>query len=262
MPLIGALIDFTPLSTARSSDVDANFAAIRTAFNDSAVLTDVGRIISVTHVWNALQTFNQGATFSHATGLYTDTITERTPALGVTVDGVLLKDGGVTLTGGSTGTSLSLSGTLAVTGVTTHTGDVVAAVVRRATPDGADNSSLVLAGAGAAGYLRGAVINLYGNEHASLGSIELVPGNVAGARIVFTHGNATEAGRMADGNLVWGTGALAVGAVSGFVYIPTSPGAPTGVPTAYAGRAPIHIDSTNGRFYAYYGGAWHYAALT
>lgn len=39
--------------------------------------------------WSGLQTF------SHASGLATDVITERTPAAGVTADGVLLKDGHV-----------------------------------------------------------------------------------------------------------------------------------------------------------------------
>lgn len=38
-------------------------------------------------------------TFSHASGLKTDDIVERTAAAGVTIDGVVLKDGGVTATG-------------------------------------------------------------------------------------------------------------------------------------------------------------------
>lgn len=37
-------------------------------------------------------------TFSNATGVTTDTVTERTSAAGVTIDGVLLKDGGITTT--------------------------------------------------------------------------------------------------------------------------------------------------------------------
>ena len=75
--------------------------------------------------------------------------------------------------------------------------------------------------------------------------------------------SGTERGRIdGDGNFVWGTAALATNATNGFLYVPTSAGAPTGAPTAYTGRAPLHIDATNGRIYAYYGGAWHYATLT
>ncbi len=66
-----------------------------------------------------------------------------------------------------------------------------------------------------------------------------------------------------NGNVVLGSqAALATNATDGFAYLPTCAGAPTGVPTAYTGKAASVIDSTNGRIYAYYGGAWHYAVLT
>lgn len=64
------------------------------------------------------------------------------------------------------------------------------------------------------------------------------------------------------GNVVMGTAALATNATSGFLYLPSSAGAPTGVPTAYTGRIPMEVDTTNGRVYFYYGAAWHYVALT
>lgn len=65
-----------------------------------------------------------------------------------------------------------------------------------------------------------------------------------------------------QGNVVIGTAAIATNATDGFYYISTSAGAPSGTPTTHTGRAPIHLDTTNGRVYFYYGGAWHYAALT
>ena len=62
--------------------------------------------------------------------------------------------------------------------------------------------------------------------------------------------------------MIIGNAALATNATNGFFYAPSSAGSPTGVPTAYTGRVPIEIDTTNGRLYAYYGAAWHYVALT
>jgi len=42
---------------------------------------------------------------------------------------------------------------------------------------------------------------------------------------------------------------------SGFFYIPSAAGAPTGVPTAIAGRVPMYYDTTNNNFYVY-NGTW------
>mgnify|MGYP001605044695 FL=1 len=63
------------------------------------------------------------------------------------------------------------------------------------------------------------------------------------------------------GNVILGTAALATTATDGFLHVPSCAGTPTGTPTAYAGRVPHVFDTTNGRPYWYYGGAWHYAVL-
>jgi len=77
--------------------------------------------------------------------------------------------------------------------------------------------------------------------------------------IIFRTGGTTQRLYLdGSGNLVMGTGALGTTATDGFIYAPSSAGAPTGVPTAYTGRVPVEIDTTNGRIYAYYGSAWHY----
>lgn len=49
--------------------------------------------------------------------------------------------------------------------------------------------------------------------------------------------------------------ALATNATDGFVYIPTSAGAPTGVPTAYTGKVAMQFDTTNNKLWIY-DGAW------
>lgn len=64
----------------------------------------------------------------------------------------------------------------------------------------------------------------------------------------------------ATGSVIVGGGALATNATAGFLYIPASAGAPTGVPTAKTGRVALHFDSTNNNFYVY-NGAWKKVAV-
>lgn len=64
-------------------------------------------------------------------------------------------------------------------------------------------------------------------------------------------------------DVVVGNAAIATSATSGFLWAPSCAGAATGTPAnTFTGRTPIVFDSTNGRLYAYYGGAWKYAAVT
>lgn len=63
-------------------------------------------------------------------------------------------------------------------------------------------------------------------------------------------------------DVVIGNAAIATSATSGFLWAPSCAGAATGTPAnTFTGRTPIVFDSTNGRLYAYYGGAWKYAAV-
>lgn len=61
----------------------------------------------------------------------------------------------------------------------------------------------------------------------------------------------------ANGNQIMGTqAALSTNATDGFLYAPSCAGTPTGTPTAYTGKTACVVDSTNGKFYIYSGGAW------
>lgn len=57
-------------------------------------------------------------------------------------------------------------------------------------------------------------------------------------------------------SVVLGAGAVGTTSVNGFVYIPSCPGTPTGVPTSFTGLVPLCVDSTNNKLYFYSGGAW------
>lgn len=50
--------------------------------------------------------------------------------------------------------------------------------------------------------------------------------------------------------------ARATDTTTGFLYIPTCAGTPTGTPTSVTGCSPIIVDSTNNKLYFYSGGAW------
>jgi hypothetical protein len=58
-----------------------------------------------------------------------------------------------------------------------------------------------------------------------------------------------------------GTGSLATSATSGFGYLPTMPGAPTGVPVVKAGYVPYVYDTSNNKLWVY-NGAWKGVVLT
>jgi hypothetical protein len=59
------------------------------------------------------------------------------------------------------------------------------------------------------------------------------------------------------GNVVIASAALATNATDGFLYLPSSAGAPTGIPTSYTGRVPVEVDTTNSRLMGYFGGTWN-----
>jgi hypothetical protein len=78
-------------------------------------------------------------------------------------------------------------------------------------------------------------------------------------RIVFqttADGASSPAERMridSAGNIYGTSGTTSM--TNGFFYIPAAGGAPSGVPTAVAGRVPMYYDTTNNNFYIY-NGAW------
>lgn len=60
----------------------------------------------------------------------------------------------------------------------------------------------------------------------------------------------------ASGNVIVNTAAVATNATNGFLYVSSCAGTPIGTPTAYTGRVPIVVDTTNNKLYFYSSGAW------
>jgi hypothetical protein len=79
------------------------------------------------------------------------------------------------------------------------------------------------------------------------------------AALAGSTGLAADAGHVHPAT----TGAvLSTTATTGFAYLPTCAGAPTGTPTAETGGVPTVYDTTDSRLYIYEAGAWHYIAMT
>lgn len=93
-------------------------------------------------------------------------------------------------------------------------------------------------------------------------STETWSGSANGTYINFRTtptGSATpqDSGHIAaSGSWASGAGSLATNASTGFLYVPTCAGVPTGTPEAISGRQAVVIDSTNNKMYIYSGGAW------
>lgn len=65
----------------------------------------------------------------------------------------------------------------------------------------------------------------------------------------------------ANGNIVIGAAALATTVTDGFLYLPSCAGTPTGTPTAYTGRAPVIVDTTNHKL-MFNDGSWRESSTT
>ena len=84
-----------------------------------------------------------------------------------------------------------------------------------------------------------------------------------GGTNVLDYGVTTTGAWTIQNSVILGTGALATTATSGFLYLDSCAGAPTGVPAAATGRVPIVIDTSTGtgKLWAYIGSTWRGIAL-
>jgi hypothetical protein len=118
VPLIpAATYTFSPGTTILSAEVNANFAALRSAINSSVVFADVATSITAAHTYSALQTYSAGVTIS---------------AGNLSVAGTSTLTGAVTAPGGITGAltgNASTATALATARAFSITGDVTAAGV-------------------------------------------------------------------------------------------------------------------------------------
>ena len=111
-----------------------------------------------------------------------DTISENTSANGVAIDGVTLKDSGITVNSDI---------------ILTDGDDIIAN-----TSDGSDNATIAIAGGGANSDGRGGRIRLNGNEVSSVGgTVDIGAGNVSTGQVTFLTGATTRMTISANGEI-------------------------------------------------------------
>lgn len=98
--------------------------------------------------------------------------------------------------------------------------------------------------------------------------------SLAGTGFIYTSGSkdlllgttGTERARIkSTGSIALGKAALATNATTGFVYLPSMAGTPTGTPETFAynaGVLPVVLDSSASKLWAYVGGAWKSVTLS
>ena len=95
------------------------------------------------------------------------------------------------------------------------------------------------------------------------GTGNAVINNTQAFAMVFSTSSAERLRISSDGNVVVNTAAVATTATTGFLWIGSCAGAPTGAPTApYSNAAAMVADTTNNRLYVRVGATWRFAALT
>jgi hypothetical protein len=110
-------------------------------------------------------------------------------------------------------------------------------------------------GAGTAAQYNGSVA--IGVNHSGVAATATAQDMIALGGLTHTTVFGAGSGTFSGGVVLNGSGsALATNATSGFTYVPTCAGAPTGTPTLYTGTVPLVFDTTDARLYVYNSGAW------
>ena len=88
-------------------------------------------------------------------------------------------------------------------------------------------------------------------------------GGGSGTTNLYGNGNViVNAGLTTASSLINASGLLLNTATSGFTYLSTVSGTPTGTPVSYTGAIPFVVDSANDLLYSYYAGAWQSISLS
>lgn len=267
MPIVPSLNSFSAGTTAVASQVNSNFTNIRDTINTYAVLNDVANTIAVTHNWNATQTFTPAASYA---------INVVQGGINITAGGLTVASGNVALTAGNL--TFGAASAKIVPGATSF--------LIRNNADSASNIAITDAGAvtvraGLTVTAGGATITAGGLTvsagatsvqaftctsfttaaiSATSTTIKLVSGSTdiqfrnnadTGTTLLYTDSGPYF--KVGSTTVLTDFGLPAHGATTdtkGFLHLPTSPGAQTGVPAINLG-APIIYDVTTNKIYVY-----------
>lgn len=294
MATVGTLISFTANTVIRSADVNSNFTALRSAFNNSAVLTDTSTTITVSHTWSVNQAFAGGITVASGQSIVASGVTitgKPTLSGGMTItSGTTITASGVTIAGGlvggltiATGTltvsaasilsgnvtcgaALNVVGALVVTGAGTITGNLTVSGSQTVVGSITCSSITVSNSFGAATFTATSTMTASSGYIATNGlysasgtSMTLsVGGNTVVQATLAGYVNFNLPTRIVGGvGVVCASVTLATTSTVGFIYMPTTSGTPTGIPHAEAGTVPMVYDVINANLWIYRDAAWH-----
>lgn len=217
-----------------------------------------------------------GSDWTFDTDANTEKVVIGFPANGQLRIGTLSGSNGVKLENNAAGQALRLatldaatgnSGALQIISGTASTGVGGALSINPGASTSASTAGAVTMSGGAnTGTGSGGSITLNGGQTTSTGNagnITLTGGRSTGGgnpgQVSIRTSNAAGGTERltidGSGNVSVGNAALATSATDGFLYIPSMPGAPSGVPTGKTGRVPLAYDSTNDLLYIY-NGSW------
>src|SRR5690242_14052394 len=280
MPAIPPLIQFSPNTLAKSSDVNSNFGNITTSFNTYAALKDTPGTITATWTWTVNEVFSGGIAVSgaatFASGVTYSSNTTIT-ASGVTVAGNPAFSGPVTIAGNVTlATALNVAGALTVSGASVLTGNVTCAAALNVAGAGSIANLTIPAGGNAplrvfatlvvTGDVAASLPIAFNNAAATVNAVQIGITDTAsakGSRALTVVNGVSEIFRIPkEGGCVTQAVTLATSATVGFVYLPTMPATASGTPQAEPGCVPCVVDAANFRLNIFMGGVWKSVALT
>lgn len=92
-----------------------------------------------------------------------------------------------------------------------------------------------------------------GSNYLSLGFDRI---NQVGTDFLLQMGGTTYFALDTSGDIVLNNAAIATTATTGFLYVASCAGTPTGTPAGHSGRVPLVVDTTNNKLYFYSNSAW------
>lgn len=129
------------------------------------------------------------------------------------------------------------------------------------------NSNLVAAGDAFGGFLHGIKLGSTASVGFASGANWFdaldtgIARNAAGI-VEVNNGTPGTLAKFISSDIVVGSGAIATGATSGFLYLDSCAGTPTGTPASFTGTVPAVYDTTNNEAGFYSGGQWNMYPFT
>lgn len=269
---VPSLVSFAPLTTILSADVNSNLAAIRNVVNGVVVGTNTIAADTITEVTGGTGvTVNKKLTITSSGFAVNAGVASFASGIAVTGGGVTVPVGGLAISGGpisiAGGAGLTVTGGVAITGG----GLTVSGTTTFASGWSVSGGTINVSGAtvsGVATFVSGVNVSAGNVLLTTTGAQSIGFNNDIGTGLTSTSPGQVQVQASNTSVLTMTSSAIALGgqrltpapatmattATGGYIYISTTPGTQSGVPTTVTGIAAICYDTTNNRLQIYNGG--------